>query len=335
MKIANQVSNQRFVMQEAALPLVLSHVKWESTPQILRFDTGCMTLEIGKAHAEYTRRFLTAADGTQSVRSIAKKLSSSSDQAAELAGTLYRFGVLADTAALPVEATAFCEHIVTIGRGLRAQMSERADLLDRRAGGPSRRLLLGSLVETYHFVRSASFHISEAIVHTSNSIARSALSHLLAEEMDHFELLARGLRHADILEPMLATSCPLPETLAVINFLRVLSSSDLLAYMACVGVNESPRGDKQIKKDWDALASLDLLPPETLAPFRGHESEDQALDHASVPQVVFQQEGTISAPQQQRIRMSLLAFLETQASCYRGIKRFYRDAGGPPVFSLQ
>lgn len=295
----------------------------------LSIDLAWCELQFTRANGERVAALLASCDGSRDLPAIATALGWPVERVTSLASVLYARGVLVDDAHQDVAADLCQEHLVAWGRTLRARMSAQVDLL---GGELHRRRLLGSLVETYHFVSSASYHIGAAVAHAPSTAIRDGLSRLFADEWKHGRDLRKGLLAAGLSEREIDASQPLPETRSVINYLRALGSTDLLSYGVCAAINESPKSDTAIKKSWDDIARLGLLPVEAITPFRGHELEDEASDHAAISVLLFSEHGAISGTQQQQIRDHVVSFLATQRGCYIALKRYYAESEGPALF---
>ncbi|MBM7774419.1 pyrroloquinoline quinone (PQQ) biosynthesis protein C [Actinokineospora baliensis] len=317
------------VLAQAATPLPVVAVS--SAGGVLdAVDLGWCEHRFSGSTARRMAGVIALCDGERTVAGVAEALAAPPARVARAVTELYALGVVTDTADQPVPAAAFQRHIVSVGRTLRTRMSEQADLL---GGSLHRRRLLGSLVETWHFVSSAPFHISPAVAQAADPGVRDALSHLFADEWQHGRWLREGLLAAGISAAELARSRPLPGTQNVINFLRVLAGHDPLSYAVCAAVNESPKTDTAIKRGWDELIARDLLPAEALMPFRGHELEDEAADHGSIAEQVFAERAALSSAEQRRVRDTLVSFIAVQAGCYREMKEFYGAVDGPLTWS--
>lgn len=229
-------------------------------------DLGWCEYQFSGAAAGNFAQVLDLCDGDRTVTSIAESLQAPPAKLAALVTALYKRGIVRDTSEQEVPADEFQEHMVAFGRTERTKMAHEADLLGSR---PHRRQLLGSLVETYHFVSSASYHLGAAVAHAPDADLRDVLSWLFVEEWRHGKDLLKGLLAAGLTEDEVRRSRPLPGTQSVINFLRALAATDLLSYAICATVNESPKTDKAIKESWDALAASGVLPAEAISPSGG------------------------------------------------------------------
>ncbi|GAA3296768.1 hypothetical protein Dvina_23930 [Dactylosporangium vinaceum] len=301
-------------------------------------DGTLTAIDMGWCEHRFTGRTATRmaavlrhCDGRQSITDVARSLAAPPDFVARAVTALYTLGVVRDANREPAPAMAFQQHLVSVGRTLRTRMSTEADIL---GGTMHRRRLLGSLVETYHFVAAAPYHIGPAVAHAPDSEVRDALSRLFCEEWRHGRDLRAGLLAAGLTEELVRRCRPLPGTQGVVNFLRALADTDLLSYGICAAVNESPKTDTAIKASWDALIALRLLPAAALQPFRGHELEDEASGHDGIVEAIFAGRTTLSAAEQDRIHASLTSFIATQSNCYRDMKEFYGDAEGAVAWGI-
>lgn len=218
-----------------------------------------------EAYGRRVAELLPLCDGTRGLPEISAALGEPIERVRALVTALYSRAVLQDTSHCEAPADLCQLHLVAAGRTLRARMSAEADLLD---GQLHSRRLLGSLVETFHFVSSAAYHLGAAVAHAPSRHIRDGLARIFADEWKHGTDLRKGLKAAGLSDEAIDGSQPLPETQSVINYLRSLASTDLLAYGICAAINESPKTDTAIKESWDSLAQSGLLPPEAIAPFR-------------------------------------------------------------------
>ncbi|NOH31508.1 hypothetical protein [Vibrio mediterranei] len=296
-----------------------------------KIDLLWCELEFSVENGKKIFQFLDFCNGSLNVLQISKVMSISEMVAIKLATDLYKSGVIVDKNRRMISANLCHAHMVSRGRYLRALMGKKLDLLNNKT---HKRKLLGTLVETYHYVSAANFHLDAAVNSSPKGIVKESLSDLFVDELHHGKELLNGLKAANIPEKKIAESVPLPETTAVIQFLRFLGETDLLSYAACVSVNESPKSDISIKELWDNVGQLNILPTEVIRPFRGHDLEDDAAEHSDIASIVFQTQGYLSEVQQRNIEKNILMLVDIQTSCYKAIDSFYGVPEGPSVYSL-
>ena len=106
-----------------------------------------------------------------------------------------------------------------------------------------REVFLGLLIETYHYVRSASRHIGTALSACRNPRWSHLLAEYLAEEHDHAPLVLRTLEQLGVPQKAVLGSHPAPGTLALINMLSEIARSSTLSYFVAMSFVEARAED--------------------------------------------------------------------------------------------
>jgi pyrroloquinoline quinone (PQQ) biosynthesis protein C len=200
-------------------------------------------------------------------------------------------------------------------------------------GTLNKRLVVGYLVEEYHLVASAASHISPIITATDNERLRMMFCDYLGGEYWHCLLLKKGLLAAGISEDELAAADPLAGTLAVINLQRHIARTDILAYSACLSINEG--GDQRSATAFEQMYDLltRFVPPEALAPSREHAVLDFEDAHETLGAEPFVEELALGAARQRAIYRAVRARIHTQGEQHREMAAFYGAPDGPLVHS--
>lgn len=150
-------------------------------------------------------------------------------------------------------------------------------------GTASRQLLIGLLIESYHYVKSASRHISTAISHASDDKSRQILTKYLVEEHAHSELFERGLARAGISRNDLRSSHPTIGTISLVNMLCDIGRESTLAYLSCTSLFEARAATAdQAEAEFRNICNSYDLPVETTNAFISHFKIDLAADHTSL-----------------------------------------------------
>ncbi len=103
-------------------------------------------------------------------------------------------------------------------------------LWDRMAESSSEGLIVGYILENYHYLASATRHISAAISSCTNASIRLRFIEHLQDELEHCDILRKKLAtDGGIINPDFMR--PLPTTVAFVGFLEVLASQDWKAYV--------------------------------------------------------------------------------------------------------
>jgi hypothetical protein len=228
-----------------------------------------------------------------------------------------------------VPALAFHDHAVTVGRTWLSILGEKTSFSEALARSPSpSRLLLGWLLDQYHYVSGAAGHVGSAIVHAPSERLQLMLSEHLSQEYWHASWLVTGLRAAGLRERDVVESLPLPATLGAMSYLRALAATDTLGYFATIGVRESDgSGFEERAKAWERY--LGVLPEAALAPFRDHELLDMKEKHASVSAEAFVGVGTLAAAQQRSVLKAVLSFARMTTASLKEVVRYHADPGTP------
>lgn len=154
---------------------------------------------------------------------------------------------------------------------------------------PDLPLVYGWLAENYHYIGSIWQHTGAAVASCSDPVVRGWLVRHLTEEFHHATLLARGLddvarRRFDGL--LVASTRPLPTTVAFTGALRGLAARDWKAYLLALAflqlslrVDDAGGPDARHEAFYGAVANAgpDVRP--LLAAMRMHDHEDTRLGH--------------------------------------------------------
>jgi len=302
-----------------------------------KLDLGGRTVTLDEASAERIDALLGQLDGAHTLAQIAAALDWPLDDTLETAQELYLFAAVVSVGDTPVPALTFGRHVDQYIKCVQVRMSESIpSLLEALERAPSRRLLLGALVEDFHFISSAASHISPAIARAPNDNLQMMFSEYLAGEYWHGQWLRQGLLAAGIADADLDRADPLPGTLAAINVLRWASGNDLLAYSACLAAGELEGGAKsaeRVERYYGALTKLNLVPEDAIRPFKLHALEDCGADHHSYASEAFAISPPLGRAQQEVVRRTVLMLQRSVGEQLLQIVRFY-GGDGAPVFTV-
>ncbi|HTE49415.1 MAG TPA: hypothetical protein VK698_00970 [Kofleriaceae bacterium] len=312
------------------------HVRVErELSAIRRIHLGDRVISLRPDDGERVARLFDKLDGQRTLTEVAEDLEWSEEEAIDAAQDLYGYAVLNNVGDASVPPLLFFKHVAALGSSVQARLAGADSMIGSlMEGKPSRRLLMGHLIELYHVVDAASTHISPAINLAPNDRLRMLFCEYLADEYWHGRWLRKGLLAAGISEEELDRSDPLPGTLAVVHFLRIKSATDLLAYAACLSTAEA-QGEGEVARVHRRYQMFDkdgLLGEDVIAPFRGHEIEDANSAHLSYCSEPFVEAAAIKRPHQDAIRSAVLLYLRTLDEQHRQVARFYGDPQGPACF---
>jgi hypothetical protein len=277
-------------------------------------------------------------DGHHTVEQIATRCDWNREECARYIQWLYERAIVSDAVARPAPALSFYRHIVAHGRRESLRLLGRSPLIDRLLGGDvHKRLIVGYLVEEYHYVCSAASNISPVIAGTHDERLRMMFSDYLSGEYWHGALLKRGLLAAGIGEHDLRASDPLPGTLAVINLTRETARTDLLAYSACLSIAEGGdvKSTSAFTRLYDLVVESGVVSPDVLTPSREHAELDGEGQHQDLGAEPFAEEILVAGSHQETIYRAVMATAWTQLEQHRQIAAYYGDPDGPLAHSYR
>lgn len=162
-------------------------------------------------------------------------------------------------------------------------------------------VFLGLILETYHYIASASRHISTAIAHCTDPAWQHLLSEYLAEEYDHAWLAKESLVRMGLPEDQVRGAHPLIGTWSMINNLCEIARGDTLGYLACTKLFEARGADSM--EGCEALRRLATAygyPEDCLEPLVTHVEEDVKANHTGLLEEALAGRDAVPAAQAHR-----------------------------------
>lgn len=152
-----------------------------------------------------------------------------------------------------------------------------------------REVFLGLVLETYHYINSASRHISTAIAHCTDEHWRKLLSEYLTEEYDHARLAKESLVNMGVPAEQVDGAHPLIGTWSLVNNLCEIAREDTLGYLACTKLFEA-RGVESIDgaNELQETAVSYGFPGGCLDPLVSHVVEDVNAEHTGLLEEALQ-----------------------------------------------
>jgi pyrroloquinoline quinone (PQQ) biosynthesis protein C len=151
------------------------------------------------------------------------------------------------------------------------------------SGRGSRRLFSGWLIELYHYTRNANRHMPLSCAYARDKPLRVLRARHYGEEWNHYHYFTKSLRALGFTDESVASSVPLPMTLALSNFMRQAAREDVLAYSICSAVLEGTTTDRGAYSPYyEKTAELYGIPREAVAPIYAHLDLDVQYQHADL-----------------------------------------------------
>ncbi|MGW7533320.1 thiaminase II/PqqC family protein [Amycolatopsis sp. NPDC054798] len=187
-------------------------------------------------------------------------------------------------------------------------------------------VFLGLILETYHYIKSASRHISTAIAHCSDPAWEKLLSEYLAEEYDHSWMARDSLINMGLSKEEVENAHPLIGTWSWTNNLCEIAREDTLGYLACTKLFEA-RGIETL----DGANTLQRLavdygfPEGCLAPLVSHVAEDVKANHTGLLEEALADRDHVPAWQAHRAVNNLHDLKHSFDQYNYGIIQYYSD----------
>jgi hypothetical protein len=313
-------------------PALMSHVRAHRERGIVRkLDLGGRMAAFDEENGSTVTRLLDCMDGARDLRQLATACELSLDETLASVQQLYELAVVHNVGDAAVPAMVFHAHICALELAIQARLGEAAqDFLP----APTARSVLGSLIETYHFVISNPSHVSPAIVSAPSERIRMMWSEYLSDEYWHGAFLRKGLRAAGLSDADIDRADPLPANLAVMNFLKLTSMLDPIAYAVCLTAGESLGDTSEIANGrYDRMA--ELVGEDVVGPFREHHLIDLENAHGALSAELFAELPPLTRHQQDAISRAVRQYHQFVMEESIQTARYYNDASAPVPFTAE
>lgn len=187
-------------------------------------------------------------------------------------------------------------------------------------------VFLGLVLETYHYIKSASRHISTAIAHCAEPDWRQLLSEYLSEEYDHAWMARDCLVRMGLPLEQVENAHPVIGTWSWINNLCQIAREDTLGYLACTKLFEA-RGMDTVNgaHTLQRLASAYGYPDDCMQPLVSHVEEDVRAEHTGLLEQALQERDYVPAWQAHRAVNNLHDLKHSYDQYSDGIILYYSD----------
>ncbi|WP_034039833.1 iron-containing redox enzyme family protein [Wocania ichthyoenteri] len=144
-------------------------------------------------------------------------------------------------------------------------------------------VLIGLLLETYHYVKSAPIHTGNALIHCKNDQWKTILLNYLVDEYNHADFYLDALVELGVSRDKVINAHPLIGTSSLINMLNDIGAKSTLGYLACTNLFEANKFDyENSKKVMHNIFELYELPIEAIKGPLTHLEMDIEMDHNSL-----------------------------------------------------
>lgn len=195
------------------------------------------------------------------------------------------------------------------------------DLGDCRLAVP---LFTGWLIESCHFVGSASVRMTQSLPRQPDSQFKQLLAVHAGEELDHARFFLKALRLLGYEENFVKRRKPLPETSALVTIARSFARQSPLAYAFVSGFLESTRDDEASKRLAETLIARGVS-GDVLASAQEHERLDKDLGHRGLLEEIVEAYGLVGEREFAFACDCVLLFLDAMIDWLEGIRFEYSD----------
>lgn len=271
-----------------SVPLLSHHLHWREHGDELIVSSGEMVYRFAGEVADALRRGRSYLDGSSTLSEAAASADVDIEQLSAGLAVLAAESWAVDNNAVYAAPTgqkffaAYCAICEFWKKDIFAHPFWR--LL--ATGNASRKLVLGWLVEFYHYIDSSNEHMAASVAMCrDDDVIQLELAKHYSEEYNHNEMFFEGLVEAGLDRHELLTAPPLPSTRALINYITETALSDTLSYAAMHGIFQVASTSKewsQIDTFYELLLSHYAFGAPILKSFRDHAALDAELGHDEI-----------------------------------------------------
>ena len=199
----------------------------------------CIDIEVEEGSKDALLRMKRYLTGDYSVEEIAGRLGIEESDVRRVLDQFDEIGILAAPAHTDrIRRDVFLERVDETVTMWRRQMSYHPLFGKLESGAARIEVFHGLIVETYHYVNSASTHIANAIAHCENPHWKVMLSRYFAQERGHEALVLQTLMEMGFSKDKIVSSNPNIGTTSLIGNLCHIGSKSTLGYFLCLRLME-------------------------------------------------------------------------------------------------
>jgi hypothetical protein len=273
-------------------------------------------------------RFL---DGGTSLVAVARASGLDLEEVRAVVEPLYAEGLLGERTDVPLPAPVFFDH--ARNSGLLWQEADNRFMGAVAEGTASAKLVLGMLIEEWHYIRSNPSHASAAVLHARTPRTEQLWAQFAAEEYPHGGWLREGLARV-LSEDELGRCRPLPGTVALCCQMRHVARASELGYAACLALGEqsaAAEGEGDQVDYYRALMRPGLLPEGVFEPFLRHALTDVRADHLEFTRVPFEEHAPLKLAERKRILGHVWDHVRAYELFHAHTFAFYSDPQAPRI----
>jgi hypothetical protein len=325
------------VLPAGIRPFIQQGVRVAWADDTITLGTHLAVCPISGDEARQLGRVLPLFDGTRTLADLARASGLDLEEVRALVEPLYCEAFLGERTDEAVPALLFYEHARNCGP-LWQSLSTWQDPLpeaitSRRADA---KLILGLLIEEWHYVASNPIHASAAVLTAKSPRTRLLWAQFAAEEYPHGTWLEEGLTQV-LAREELYTCRPLPGTAGLCGQLRWTAHASELGYAACLAQCEqsnASQGAAFQSNYYVSLKGLGVLPDEVFEPYERHALTDVQAGHLEFTRVPFEERGVVTLAERLEALGHVWDHVRAYELFYRNIYEFYGNPDTPRLHTL-
>jgi len=303
--------------------------RWES-------NATPMTMIVGREHFELSEKegerntFLNVKryfDGRHSIGTIAEITGVSAEAVRAIAVQFDELGLLRTAEPMDsIPADVFAKQIDQSCEMWARQIGYHRLFSGLQNGELRKEVFLGTILETYHYVKSAPKHIGTAVAHCANPAFEPLLSQYFTEEWNHAQLILASLVRMGLPREWVEDAHPIIGTWSLVNNLCEIARQDTLAYLACTALFEAKDDDfADSAEGLRRTAVRHGFPADCADPIIGHAEMDIAAGHVSLLGQALQHVPFVTAEQAHRAVNNLHDVKHSFDQFHDQIIQYYTD----------
>jgi len=261
-------------------------------------------VELGEKEFGWYEKVTAWLPSVRGLADLSRELEMDESKVPKFIEALEKSGLLYRTADMPATMTGLEFH-AKFNAVLKSWLSEAFahPFWERMMSGKgSARLFTGWLIELYHYTKNANRHMPLSCAHAHEKPIKQLRAKHYAEEWNHYHYFMKSLKALGFAEPDIASSVPLPMTLALSNFMRQAAREDILAYSICSAVLEGTTTDRQTYNPYyEKAGELYGIPKDAIAPIYQHLDLDVQYQHSDLFHEIMEQVPVLSAARASKV----------------------------------
>lgn len=189
-----------------------------------------------------------------------------------------------------------------------------------------REVFMGLIMETYHYVKSASKHIATAIAHCNDPAFEPILSQYFAEEWNHSGFLLETLENMGVPREQVESAHPIIGTWSLINNMCEIARADTLSYLACTALFEAREDNADLAADsLRRIATAYGYPDGCVEPLISHMRLDVEAGHKGLLEEALEHRGSVTPAEAHRAVNNLHDLKHAYDQFHDQIVLYYSD----------